>query len=236
MTALETPDKAAVATLPPLVHGVAVPVGEVLSGWKGISALTLAEAGVRQVNGAVEVPYMDELGVERKVKVFAPNGRCWYCPPGVGPMLYGLERIPGLQRRLHRMLWICEGESDALCMRDHCGMWRGHPLDIVAVPGAACWREEWARYTRGYAAVYCFPDGDDAGRRLAEDLGRTVSTAIRVYLPAGRDVRDVLLRDGAGALDRLLVEAEQVAVLHAAIRWSPTLGMAKQVLATLGSP
>ena len=136
---------------------------------------------------------------------------------------FGLEIVPEIDRREHRQIWICEGETCALALRGEIAEWRGLPVDAIGVPGAATWRPEWAHYLSRYAAVYVFPDGDAAGISLAQNVSRDVAHVIRVHLPDGLDVRAVIQRDGGDRLEELIVDAEMAAFAFAAIRASETL-------------
>ncbi len=125
---------------------------------------------------------------------------------------------------------LAEGESDCLSLRGEIAEWRGQPLDVLGLPGAATWRPEWARYLRRYTAVYLFPDGDEAGARLAHNVSRDVPHVIRVQIPAGLDVRDVIERAGGDQIEELIVDAEAAAIAHAAIKASPTLAEFREFL------
>jgi hypothetical protein len=193
--------------------------------WKGIDAVTLLDAGVtRSSSGVVRVPYRDSMGDESNAKLFAPDGRSWWERCGLGVLPFGLELIAPTADRGERQVWIAEGESDALALRQEYAAWRGLPVDVIGLPGAGTWRDEWRCHLDGYAAAFCFPDGDQAGERMADAITSCIPWAIRVRLPAGRDVRDVIQRDGADEFDRYIMDAEAIAVLVAGMRLSPTLG------------
>jgi hypothetical protein len=194
--------------------------------WKGIAAVTLLDAGVtRSSSGVVRVPYRDSVGAESNAKLFALDGRSWWERRGLGVTPFGLELVAPTDQRAERQLWIAEGESDALCLREHYAEWRGLPVDVIGLPGAGTWRSEWRCHLDRYAAAVCFPDGDQAGERMADAITSCTPWAIRVRLPEGRDVRDVLQHDGgADVFDRHIMDAEAIAILVAGMRLSPTLG------------
>jgi hypothetical protein len=199
-------------------------------GWKGLDTVELLDAGVtHRSDGVVRVPYRDETGTVLNSKLFGRRGS-WWEQRGLGVMPFGLERITQLEQRCRRQIWIAEGESDALALREHYAEWRGLPVDVIGLPGAGTWREEWARHLTGYAASCCFPDGDQAGERMADRITTAVGWAIRVRLPAGRDVRDVLQHDGPEALNRFITRAEECAVLLAGMRLCSTLPALQQFL------
>jgi hypothetical protein len=168
------------------------------------------EAGICfEPDGLVVIPYRlpdCRLYAER---VIAPNGRRWW-RPGDGRQLipFGLEKLSRERMRPYACLAIAEGESDALALR---AAYNGTALEVIGIPGARCWRSEWATLARGYAAVYVFGDGDQAGRALNADVVRDVPGALIVDVPAGGDVRDLLEARGRGAVDELLCRADAIA-------------------------
>jgi hypothetical protein len=194
-------------------------------GWKGIDALTLLDAGVtRSASGVVRVPYRDSEDSERNAKLFAPDGRSWWERRGLGVLPFGLEQVAPADQRGGRQVFVAEGESDALALRQEYAAWRELPVDVIGLPGAGTWRDDWRCHLDGYAAAFCFPDGDNAGERMADSITCCIPWAIRVRLPTGRDVRDLIQRDGADVFDRHIMDAEAVAVLTAGMRLCPTLG------------
>jgi hypothetical protein len=196
--------------------------------WKGLGAVVLWEAGVRRdERGLVRVPYRLAGGTVHNEKVFGRE-RSWWATTGLPLIPFGLERIPDIPERRQRLLWIAEGESDALCLREHYAGWRGRPVIVLGVPGAGSWREEWAAYTLGWHARYVFPDADRAGERMARRV--TERGGIVVWLPPGEDVREVVQRDGPEALDHHIIEAERVALLLAAMIHADTLDGARRWL------
>ncbi len=188
-------------------------------GWKGLDSIVLAEAGVEQLgDGLVRVPYRDASGAAWNHKVFAPSGRSWWQESGMGLLPFGLERVARPEHRDKRLLWIAEGESDALALRGEYAAWRNLPVDVIGLPGAGTWRDEWRKHVGGYRGVFVFPDGDGAGERMADRIADTVRHVIRVRLPAGRDVRSVLQEDGADALDEYLIRGEATLIMLAGLR------------------
>jgi hypothetical protein len=191
--------------------------------WKGLDSIVLAEAGVtRGADGTVRVPYRDVTGAERNAKLFG-HGRSWWEQRGLGASLFGLERVADPARRELRRLWICEGESDALSLREHYAEWRRLPVDIVGLPGAATWRPEWAVYARGYSSAACFPDGDQAGDLMADKITASVPWTIRVRLPEGRDVRSILQAEGPDALDECITRGEWAMLMWAGMKTCRTI-------------
>lgn len=188
--------------------------------WKSLDTLVLAAAGVEQLpNGNVRVPYRDATGCAWNHKLFAPDGRTWWEESGVGILApFGLELVARPEDRAGRLLWIAEGESDCLALRQHYAAWRGRPVDVVGLPGSSSWQPEWCKHADGYRGVYCFPDGDQAGKRMADAISDTVPRIVRCYLPAGSDVRGILQGEGPDALDEQIVRAEAAAIYYAGLQ------------------
>jgi hypothetical protein len=173
-------------------------------GWKALPTIVLAEAGVtRWPDRLVHVPYRTLAGEVHNVRVFAPSGRCWWQRSGLPLLPFGLE---GLTDPPHdRGLLIAEGESDALALGQHFQF----AYDVLAVPGARTWRPEWACYCEPYAIGYVFGDGDDTGHAFSAVVEGDVPQIRAVAVPDGEDVRSLIQREGPGAIDWLLDEADR---------------------------
>src|SRR3954470_13704955 len=88
-------------------------------GWKGLAAGVLLDAGVtRSPDWTVRIPYRDATGAERNAKIVTPSGKSWWEQKGVDMLPFGVERPAQPGQRDTRLLWIAEGESDALALRD----------------------------------------------------------------------------------------------------------------------
>jgi hypothetical protein len=135
------------------------------TGWKGLGLDTLAAAGVELDRGTVRVPYRDRDGGELYCKRLARDGRSWYEPAGISLVPYGLETLPPAGDRHPRYcaLLLCEGESDALAVRDVLARFRDDVL-ALALPGAGSWRDEWRELIEPFPLVYVLGDGDEPGR------------------------------------------------------------------------
>lgn len=198
---------------------------QVAVGWKGLAAGVLLDAGItRSPDWTVRIPYRDATGAERNAKIVTPSGKTWWETKGVDLLPYGVERLAQPGQRDTRLLWIAEGESDALALREHYAGWRRHPVDVLGLPGAGTWRHDWRVHVAGYRGVYCFPDGDEAGTRMAEAIAASAPWVFRVFVAAGEDVRGVLQGSGGPErLDEYLIRAEAAAIYHAGMVLHPTL-------------
>ncbi len=140
------------------------------------------EEGGRYGKPAVTIPYYGPDG-ERVTERFRvgldKDGLRVVSKPGDSPPPYGLHRLH-VAREAGYVLLV-EGESDC-----HAG-W-SHDLPVLGIPGAKCWRDEWAAYLEGIPEVFVCADDDEAG----EGLWKAVSACPAL---AGRAVRMVL--DGA---------------------------------------
>jgi DNA primase len=106
---------------------------------------------------------------------------------------------------------VCEGELDALSALSH-----GFNA-VTGTSGAGTFRDEWAAYlsrlapAQDHGIVVAF-DGDEKGRKWGPKHASTLHEAgldVRVAsLPDGRDVNDVLVSGGRGALESHLAQAE----------------------------
>lgn len=207
------------------------------SGWKGLSLDVLDEAGVDIDRGIVRVPYCDRDGRELYCKRFGRDGRSWYEPAGLELVPFGLETLPPAGSRWPRYcaLLLCEGESDALAVRDVLGRYRADVL-ALALPGAGSWRDSWRSFVEPFPLVYVLGDGDEPGRRMNRRVRSAVPWASPVWLPDGSDVRSLLQAD-ADALWPLLARADEDARLWAALTLSPDLDTMRRLLAgEKGSP
>lgn len=191
--------------------------------WKQLDSLTLLEAGVtRREDGTVVVPYRRPDGTTVREKLFPPRGRS-YWGPGLGIIPFGLEQLAeSTAERDRRNVMVCEGESDALAVRGALAVWRGDPLDVIAVPGASTWRAEWATHTRGCLRLYAAADGDAAGRAMADRILGDVPGLRLVRMPEGEDARSVIHQRGVDVFCQLLAGADLAACQALAFRLAAT--------------
>ncbi len=184
--------------------------------WKGIAEWVLADAGVEQTDdGETIVPYHDEGGRVVYAKCFH-FARSWYEPGGIDLIPFGVERLPISPWIAERsILFIGEGESDALALREYLvGAF------ALGLPGAGTWKPEWKKYVKPFPRVYLVGDGDESGRRMNTRVWKDVPWARPVRLPENEDVRSILQRGGRDALLPFLREADYDALLAAALRAS----------------
>lgn len=182
-----------------------------------ISAEVAADLGVGLKRGELSYPCGNGAGTyERRRdlvsgKTFQPKGQplelWWPTGRSSGAILLG------------------EGESDCLAALTALRAADSPPpgvldgLTVAAIPGCGVSRDRAGEELRdaGAEVVYLAMDGDDAGRKaadgIAEALGEVGIRALRVTLPDGTDLSDVLAGadDPTAALANLVAEAEATA-------------------------
>ncbi len=106
-------------------------------------------------------------GAKKRFKPFDPQEARVYEGPkfawmfGKPDSLWRSHRLNAETRHVH----ITEGETDAITLIN-AGLEESLTERVVAVPGASCWRNEWAGQFRGLH-VTIWPDFDAPGQRLA---------------------------------------------------------------------
>jgi Toprim-like len=196
--------------------------------WKGISFLVLDAAGFVVFRNEVRLPYRERAGAIRFWRVKRADGREWFEPKPTeagGLIPFGLETLP-----LHLQgdeledvcLFITEGESDCLALREVFAEWSRFPrgVRVVALPGARSWRRTWRMYFARFPVIVVVPDGDPSGDRMARAVRADLPWSRLVLLPEGKDVREIVQSGGGEALLPYLEDAEWRWRVDAAMRLS----------------
>jgi DNA primase len=123
---------------------------------------------------SISIPYFDGRGREVAIRFRTFNGKHKYDQRSdVRLTLYGLDL------RDEPVVYLTEGEFDALILRQL-------GLPGIGVPGANAWKSHWRYLFRDAdRVVICF-DGDDAGRREASKIARSlrgVTNPVVVQMP-----------------------------------------------------
>ena len=131
----------------------------------------------------VKIPYErggDVLATRFRSDVSAKLGSFW--KRGDKPMPYGLDGLAGDEDRVY----LVEGESDVWTMR-YTGM-----FNVVGIPGATMWRDEWARTLPAHAEVVVLQEPDAGGAALVESLKKSpLAPRLRVACLPAKDPAEV---------------------------------------------
>ena len=166
----------------------------------------------RQADGA---PYLKVCRTaEKQFPQFHWDGSGWKKGKPIGPKIpYRLPEL--LAASVGTTIYFCEGEKDADAV---------HALGLL---GTTCsegapngWREDLVPWFKDRHVVV-LPDNDDAGRKLARKVAKTlfgIAASVKIVelpdLKEGQDVSDFLARDRAGV--------KFIQVCKAAPLWEPS--------------
>lgn len=160
--------------------------------------------GYEAYNGRMAIPYVDRMGIcGFKFRcVSHEDCREFDCarylnPPGQELGLYNVLALDSSSETLH----VCEGELDAIVLSTLV------PDPVVAVPGAALWRDHWPFHLAGFERVCVWPDGDEAGQKMGARWQEKCRQVEVMRLPKGQDVNSVYLSEGREYFVSLLVDA-----------------------------
>jgi DNA primase len=103
---------------------------------------------------------------------------------------------------------VCEGELDTVITSGVLG------IPAVGVPGVAAWKPHFPKLFAGYETIYVVgdndvkEDGSNPGAEFAKRVANEVMNSVIVTLPAGMDINDYYLANGADATRALLIGQE----------------------------
>ena len=131
---------------------------------KTFSAAVLREWGLTDAQDnkgqpVVRIPYYDEQGHELRARFRSRTGK-WWEGHDLPIYLYGRDRL--VDAAQGDAVLVVEGESDCHAL------WSAGLL-AVGVPGATCWKKEWAQYLKGLE-VYVWEEPDQGGPQLVRSL------------------------------------------------------------------
>lgn len=157
--------------------------------------------GHEQYRGMLAIPYIRYNG--RTGSVATMRFRCirdgcehhghgkYNSAHGDHPRLYNTVAFLDNEDRIG----VCEGEIDAITASV-----AGVPT--VGVQGADAWQPHFAEPFKGYETVFVFADGDDAGRKFARSVAKSIDTDTRiVQFDQGEDVNSFCLKYGQAAVE-----------------------------------
>lgn len=182
---------------------------------RGISILDATEWGFGVVNspepshermtGMLCIPYYNMKGIiALKFRCMgdhdckAEGHRKYDQPDNQTQFLYNLPALEKHERTAH----VCEGELDARILGKVMASRVVHAVlaePVVGVPGVDVWQAHWPAHFHGFERVVIWPDGDKAGRAMANTWSRKIGAEV-VPMPTGQDVTSIYLESGAKGL------------------------------------
>jgi hypothetical protein len=128
------------------------------------------------------IPYRDPSGqvVIQNKRISLEPGEGFVWPAGKPKVAYGLDRLSGYS---DDRLILVEGESDSQTLWHH-----GYPA--LGIPGASCWKPEYAELLKRFARIYLVQEPDEAGAKLAARVGADLQAAGKQTLVVHLPVKD----------------------------------------------
>jgi len=150
--------------------------------------------GHERYEGMLSIPYLTAYGpVTIRYRRLGGDGEKYLTMPGDTPRIFNPQAL----QRGTRGICITEGELDCI-IAEQCG------LPAIAFPGSTSWRKVWLRLLEDYAQVLLLQDDDEAGRAMAERLGKMLPN-LRPVVMTGGDVTSFVLQHGEEALKEKVV-------------------------------
>jgi len=159
--------------------------------------------GHEQFTGMLSIPYVTPAGVVAIKFRCVQDHDCkdfshpkYNAPSGQKPRLYGVRNLFTDQTHIA----ICEGELDAVVMTHAAG------IPAVGVAGGDAWQDHMPRCFADFEKVFIVmdhdvkEDGSNPGARFARRIAESLDGGVVIRPPAGLDVTEWQLRDGADAI------------------------------------
>ncbi len=173
-----------------------------------IGIITEPINGHEMYTGWLSIPYITASGScvgfkFRRLDNFKPK---YGSPVGQKAHLYNVCDI----LLMKPYIVVCEGELDTVIVSGELG------IPAVGVPGVAAWKSHYSKLFGGYESIYIVgdndvkEDGSNPGAEFAKRVASEVSNSVIVTLPAGMDVNDFYLANGARATRKLLIGESDV--------------------------
>jgi DNA primase len=148
------------------------------------------EVGHEPYIGKLAIPYITPTGVvDIRFRSLGGDGPKYLSRPGANTHIYNITAL----NSDGDTLVVCEGELDTV-IATQAG------FKAVGLPGANNWKPFYSRVLADWNKVLLFCDGDNAGREMAKGISRELENVFSVFMPAGLDVNDVYLAEGAEGL------------------------------------
>jgi DNA primase len=159
--------------------------------------------GHEMYEGWISIPYITASGdcVGFKFRRVDDGKPKYGSPTGQKSHLYNVSDIL-LQSPY---ILICEGELDAVISSGVLG------LAATGVPGVAAWKPHFPKLFNGYDTVFVVgdndikEDGSNPGAEFSKRVASEVMNSTIVSLPAGMDITDYYLANGAEATRKILI-------------------------------
>jgi len=167
----------------------------------GYNPVPLSLPGVQSPDGSparlpgpgIIIPIRQDGKLEAvKIRMLGPAGRYTQLI-GSLPSLYGTQTIG------QPVTVLCEGEFDAMLMRQETGV-----TVLSPTVGARYWDLGWSKYIVSPTLLVAY-DNDPTGEGAARDMIGRYPRARRLLVPAGKDITDFLV--GGGNLQEWLENA-----------------------------
>ncbi|SDH17892.1 hypothetical protein SAMN05421505_11278 [Sinosporangium album] len=141
--------------------------------------------------GMLAIPYMAPNGDTLSIRFrnLSRDGPKYRSMPGDKPRPYNTSAV----ERAEDYIVLAEGEMDTMS---------GHQVGLptIGVPGANCWKPEWAHIFHQYRRVIVPMHGDPAGRKFGASIAEKLSNTYLVDLGDGNDMNSIHTASGPGAL------------------------------------
>lgn len=162
------------------------------------------------------LPVLSQKGKPVDLRRWNYTNRKLMSTAGCSTHLFGLARLREIKNGDVPIVWLCEGEWDAIAFSELLVAAGRHGDAVLGVPGADTFKEEWLEFFRGRYVIIVF-DADaagDRGSKKAYELLKGVAAKVEFVnwpedSPKGYDLRDYVVsalasdEDGAASLQKL---------------------------------
>lgn len=186
---------------------------DVFADLKGLDQDILKNNGWQDDARGILVPFYNE-----KREVIATKVRCKYqgkpkyyflpAPNDIKNPMYGLHWLPDYTSA--EPLYICEGETDALTMRQ-----AGY--QVLGVTGVNAWKSEFSDKVSRFPFIVIAKDNDEHGIRLVNDIAKDIPDKLwSIKLPDRcKDVNDLLNYRCKRNIDNFIIALEELGLYPA---------------------